>query len=69
MITRRPIFRAYYAEYEVTIAIRDGVVTGTFPGRALRLVLEWRDLNQSELMANWDRLVAGQAPQPIVPLS
>jgi hypothetical protein len=45
------------------------VVTGTFPGRALRLVLERRDLHQSELMANWDRLVAGQAPQPIVPLS
>jgi hypothetical protein len=64
-----PHFHAYYGEYEVTITIRDGVVTGTFPGRALRLVLEWRDLHQSELMANWDRLVAGQAPQPIVPLS
>jgi hypothetical protein len=64
-----PHFHAYYAEYEVTITIRDGVVTGTFPGRALRLVLEWRDLHGSELMANWDRLVAGQAPQPIVPLS
>ena len=64
-----PHFHAYYAEYEVTITIRDGVVTGTFPGRALRLVLEWRDLHQSELMANWDRLVAGQEPQPIVPLS
>jgi hypothetical protein len=64
-----PHFHAYYAEYEVTITIRDGVVAGTFPGRALRLVLEWRDLHQSELMANWDRLVAGQVPQPIVPLS
>ena len=64
-----PHFHAYYAEYEVTITIRDGVVTGSFPGRALRLVLEWRDLHQSELMANWERLVAGQPPQPIVPLS
>lgn len=64
-----PHFHAYYAEYEVTITIRDGVVTGTFPGRALRLVLEWRDLHLEELMANWDRLAAGQTPQPIPPLS
>ena len=64
-----PHFHAYYAEFEVTITIRDGVVTGSFPGRALRLVLEWRDLHQSELMANWERLAAGQPPHPIVPLS
>lgn len=64
-----PHFHAYYGEYEVTITIRDGVVIGRFPGRALRLVLEWRDLHQDELMANWDRLAAGDAPQPIAPLS
>ena len=64
-----PHFHAHYAEYEVTVTIRDGVVTGTFPGRALRLVLEWRDLHLEELMANWDRLAAGQTPQPIPPLS
>ena len=64
-----PHFHAYYAEYEVTITIRDGVVTGSFPGRALRLVLEWRDLHLEELIANWDRLAAGLTPQPIPPLS
>jgi hypothetical protein len=64
-----PHFHAHYAEYEVTINIRDGVVTGTFPGRALRLVLEWRDLHQDDLMENWDRLAAGEAARPIAPLS
>jgi hypothetical protein len=64
-----PHFHASHGEYEVTITIRDGVVTGSFPGRALRLVLEWRDLHQDELMANWDRLAAGQPPRPIAPLS
>ena len=64
-----PHFRAQYSEYEVTVTIRDGVVAGRFPGRALRLVLEWRDLHQDQLLANWDRLRAGEPPQPIEPLS
>ena len=41
----------------------------SFPGRALRLVLEWRELHQDQLSANWDRLRAGESPQPIDPLS
>lgn len=35
-----PHFHAIYGEYEVTVGIRDGVVTGRFPRRALVLVLE-----------------------------
>ena len=64
-----PHFHAVYGEYEVTVTIDEGVVTGRFPGRPLRLVLEWRDLHQAELAANWDRLRAGHAPHPIPPLS
>jgi hypothetical protein len=64
-----PHVHAQYGEYEVTVTIRDGVVAGRFPGRALRLVLEWRDLHHDELLANWDRLRAGEPPQPIEPLS
>src|SRR4249919_1820986 len=60
-----PHFHAQYGEYEVTVTIRDGVVAGRFPGRALRLVLEWRDLHQDQLLANWDRLRAGEPPQAI----
>ncbi|MDF2770610.1 MAG: hypothetical protein K0S86_103 [Geminicoccaceae bacterium] len=64
-----PNFHAVYGEYEVTVTIDEGVVTGRFPGRPLRLVLEWRDLHQAELAANWQRLRAGHAPHPIPPLS
>ena len=64
-----PHFHAVYGEYEVTVTIDEGIVTGRFPGRALRLVLEWRELHQAELAANWERLSAGQPPQPISPLS
>jgi hypothetical protein len=64
-----PHFHAEYGEYEVAITIRDGVAAGRFPVRALRLVLEWRDLHQDQLIANWDRLRRGEPPQPIEPLS
>jgi hypothetical protein len=33
-------FRATYGAYEISVTIGDGVVTGRFPARALRLVLE-----------------------------
>lgn len=64
-----PHFHAVYGEFEVTVTIDEGVVTGRFPGRPLRLVLEWRDLHQAELAANWERLRAGHPPHPIPPLS
>jgi hypothetical protein len=64
-----PHFHAVYGDYEVTVTIDEGVVTGRFPGRPLRLVLEWRDLHQAELAANRQRLRAGQPPHPIPPLS
>lgn len=64
-----PHFHAHYDEYEVTVTIRDGVVTGRFPGRALRLVLEWRELHGDELLANWERLMSGRPTEQIAPLS
>jgi hypothetical protein len=48
-----PHFHAYYGEYEITVGIRDGAVAGTFPARALRHVLEWRDLHQDALIQDW----------------
>ena len=35
-----PHFHATYGEYEITVGIRDGLVTGRFPRRALGHVLE-----------------------------
>jgi len=33
------------------------------------MVLEWAALHQQELMGNWERCRAGQAPAPVEPLS
>ncbi len=46
-------FHAEYGEYEITVDIETGVVTGKFPRRALLAVLEWYVLHKEALMANW----------------
>jgi hypothetical protein len=63
-----PHFRARYDDVEVSVSIRDGVVSGQFPARARRLVLEWCDRHKDELLANWERLRAGKPPRPVPPL-
>lgn len=49
-----PHFHATYCEYDAQVSIRDGLVNGKFPARALRLVLEWHSLHKNELIENWD---------------
>lgn len=63
-----PHFHATYGDYEVTVGLRGGVVTGRFPRRALQHVLEWGDLRRDELLANWDRARAKQPLLPVAPL-
>ena len=40
----------------------------SLPRRALRLVYEWLDLHQDELLANWERLGKSEAPMKITPV-
>ena len=47
-------FHAEYGEYEITVDIETGVITGKFPKRALSAVMEWYQLHKDELMANWE---------------
>ena len=49
-----PHFHAAYGGYDIVVSISDGVVTGQFPRRALRLVLEWQELHKAELVENWE---------------
>jgi len=42
-----PHFHAEYGDFEVTIEIESGIVSGRFPRRALNLVLEWNMLHKS----------------------
>ena len=59
----------WYGEYKVTVGIRDGVVTGKMPGRALRMVLEWLDLHRDELISNWEKAQNGTPLDKIEPLN
>jgi uncharacterized protein DUF4160 len=49
-----PDFHAIYAEHEALIRIDDGsTMRGELPKTAMRLVEQWRNLHQDELLANW----------------
>ncbi|MBI4535163.1 MAG: DUF4160 domain-containing protein [Ignavibacteriae bacterium] len=63
-----PHFHAKYGEYEITVAVETGVVSGQFPKRALAHVMEWLDLHKSELLENWELAKLRQPLKRISPL-
>jgi len=64
-----PHFHAYY-QSEAAVFGLDPIelIAGSLPRRQQRLVEAWAELHQEELIADWNRLQAGQAPMPIDPL-
>ena len=57
-----PHFHAKYGDYEITVVIETGVVSGHFPKRALAHVLEWLELDKSALLEDWElALLSGGA--------
>lgn len=63
-----PHFHAVYGEYQITVDIESGVIHGDFPKRALRVLLEWLDLHQDELLDDWNLVRDGRAAKKISPL-
>jgi hypothetical protein len=63
-----PHFHATYGEFKMTVAIRDGTITGRFPRRAQAYVLEWLDLHRDELLEDWELARAGRPLKPVSPL-
>lgn len=63
-----PHFHAEYGDYEITVEIESGVVTGKFPRRALSAVLEWYIEHKEELLENWRRAEQRRPLQKIEPL-
>jgi hypothetical protein len=61
-------FHARYGDYAISVTMDTGVIQGTFPKRALRLVLDWHDLHREELLNDWDRATHGAQLLPIPPL-
>jgi hypothetical protein len=66
----RPHFHAYYQD-EVGIFSLQPVelIAGELSQRQRRLVEAWAELHELELLADWQRLQAGQKPLPIAPLT
>lgn len=61
-------FHAWYNEYKIIVSIKDGVVKGEMPERALKMILEWLDMHREELMANWENAQNGNPLERIEPL-
>jgi hypothetical protein len=57
-----------YGDYEMTVTIETGIVTGRFPRRALRHVLEWYELHRGDLLEDWESAQARRPLQKIAPL-
>ena len=63
-----PHFHVRYNEFRAMIEIETKSVIGELPNRALRIVLEWLDLHEIELMNNWKNLQKGKSVVKIKPL-
>ena len=49
-----PHFHAKYGDFEITVTIETGIVSGEFPKRALAHVIEWLELHKAELLVDWE---------------
>jgi hypothetical protein len=63
-----PHFHARYQDQEVTVEMQTGVVKGEMSRRALRMLFEWSEKYQAELMENWERARARRPLAKIPPL-
>ena len=63
-----PHFHARYQDQEVSVEIETGLVQGRMSRRELRMILEWSEKYQRELMINWERARTRQALQSVPPL-
>ena len=63
-----PHFHARYGDYRVVVHILTRVVEGRFPPRALKHLLEWAELREAELMADWILARINRPLDPIPPL-
>ena len=64
-----PHFHAQYGEYKCSIDIQTlAVIDGSFPARALGLVIEWAILHKDELTENWKHIEKQQSINKIEPL-
>ena len=62
-------FHAIYDQCEVVVQIEPlKIVSGEAPQRVRRMVLEWAEQHEQELLDAWNRCAAAEKPLPIAPL-
>ena len=64
-----PHFHARYQEQEVLVEIETGIVQGKMSRQVLRLVFEWSEKYQQELLRNWELARERRPLVPIPPLA
>ena len=63
-------FHAFYGEFEALVEISTlNVIRGSFPPRALALVLEWASDHRPELFEDWELCRQNQPIKKIEPLA
>jgi hypothetical protein len=64
-----PHFHAIYGDWDASVVIESvELLDGNLPTRAWRLVREWAEMHQSELLLNWERARLQQPLKSIDPL-
>ena len=64
-----PHFHAFYAGEQALIDIHTlSLFAGRLPPRAVGLVIEWANLHQQELLADWHRAQGQESLEKIDPL-
>jgi hypothetical protein len=65
-----PHFHVRYAGSQALVGIADlRIIEGELPRRAERILLEWAEEHQAELMENWELCKSLQSPKMIAPLA
>lgn len=65
----RSHFHAYYQDAAAVFAIEPvELINGSLPRPQQRLVEAWAEIHKAELIADWERLQAGEPPLKIEPL-
>ncbi|MBF0480759.1 MAG: DUF4160 domain-containing protein [Desulfovibrionaceae bacterium] len=66
---RFPHFHARYGKFRASFSLDPlACVAGKLPPRAERLVLEWADMHNAELLENYERATRAASLAPIAPL-
>jgi hypothetical protein len=64
-----PHFHAYHQANVAVFGIDPiELIAGDLPRKQRRFVEAWAEVHQAELIADWERLQAGELPEPIEPL-